>query len=174
MKQEPFALSSPSFSFILPSHHPPLPITSILSSMPRSDLVILQTQASDQKLRSLPLSPFPVPIGTPVLTHLFGSPEIPKVSHSKSRTITARQPTSDNVEEPVLWIRGSEDVRAWRRWGRGEMLGYRSYTGLEVEVSAAFSRMVQANPQNVRPEHIKHFHIFSRPSYQPKDHQVVR
>lgn len=173
IRQEPFASASPSFSFILPSSPPPsptslllpsgcleapqpIPIRQTLSSMPRSDLLVLQTEplpalkgGGKPRLRSLPLTPYPVPIGTPLLTHLFGSPSVPVIQHSRSRTVSnpafskesARSRPEMEVERAVEWIgaggkeSGGEDVKVWRRWGKGEMLGYRSYTGLEVEVS---------------------------------------
>lgn len=103
--------------------------------MPRSDVIVLEshpdTASTSKRLRPLPLTPFPVYTGTQVLTHLFGSPDPPSVKHSIARTRTPR-PQSDNtaIETPVSWLSG----HAWRRWGAGQMLGYRSYTGLEVEV----------------------------------------
>lgn len=96
-------------------------------------MIVLETQpaATSCRLRSLPLSPFPVYTGTPVLTHLFGSPEPPAVKHSIARTKIARRIDEPaEVEQPISWLSG----HAWRRWGSGVMLGYRSYTGLELEV----------------------------------------
>jgi hypothetical protein len=64
--------------------------------------------------------------------HLFGEDDIPKVSNGKH---VLRDPAQNlegkgNDRDAKRWMRGT----AWTRWGRGEMLGYRSYTGLEVEV----------------------------------------
>ena len=124
-----------SFSFVIPSSGPPRAVTNLLSSMPRSDVVLLEVKEASNaaRLRSLPLTPFPVHRGTPVLTHLFGSPNVPIVKHSVARTRAVK--LTNNVSElemPIPWI----DDHAWRRWGAGIMLGYRSYTGLELEVSS--------------------------------------
>ena len=122
-----------TISFILPSSGQPRAITSLLSSMPRSDAIILEAQpaATSRRLRPLPLTPFPVYTGTPVLTHLFGCPDPPIVQRSIARTKAKQQrDVTEKVETPINWLGG----HAWRRWGSGVMLGYRSYTGLELEV----------------------------------------
>ena len=101
--------------------------------MPRSDVVVLEAQpvAASCRLRPLPLTPYPVYTGTPVLTHLFGSPDPPGVQHSIARTNASQQQDDiETIQKPVTWLNG----HAWRRWGSGIMLGYRSYTGLELEV----------------------------------------
>jgi len=131
--------SSRTCSFIIPSSTgvPPVPriVTRLLSSMPRADAIVLEAQpigTSSQRLRPLPLTPFPVYTGTPTLTHLFGSPEPPVIQHPIARTREpSREVDPDEREVPMLWLDGN----AYHRWGRGLMLGYRSYTGLEVEVS---------------------------------------
>jgi hypothetical protein len=75
-------------------------------------------------------------VGSPVLTHVFGSPDVPDIVRARSRraagpdTLMGAFETSSE-EEPISWLEG----KAWRRWGKGELLGYRSYTGQEVEVS---------------------------------------
>lgn len=101
--------------------------------MPRSDVIILETQptTASRRWRPLPLSPYPVYTGTAVLTHLFGSPDPPAVRHSMARTkvVQCREDATE-IEAPIMWLNG----HAWRRWGSGVMLGYRSYTGLELEV----------------------------------------
>ena len=102
--------------------------------MPRSDAVALEVKplSVSQRLRALPLSPYPVYNGTPLLTHLFGSPDPPIVQHSVARTKALTQHVKkDETEEPRDWLGG----RAYRRFGAGHMLGYRSYTGVEIEVS---------------------------------------
>lgn len=126
-----------TFSFIIPANGQPRPVTRLLSSMPRSDVIVLESQPSttspstSKRLRSLPLTPFPVYPGTRILTHLFGSPDPPEIKRSIARTRT-KPPDIDvsAIERPIPWLSGN----AWRRWGSGLMLGYRSYTGLEVEV----------------------------------------
>jgi len=122
-----------TISFILPSSGKPRVISNLLSSMPRSDVIVLEAQpvATSCRLRPLPLTPFPVYTGTPVLTHLFGSPDPPTVRRSIARTkVTPHRGGTEEVESPISWLGG----HAWRRWGSGVMLGYRSYTGLELEV----------------------------------------
>lgn len=121
------------FSLIVPSSGPPRLVTRLLSSMPRSDVIVLEARSPipAPRLRPLPLTPFPVYTGTSVLTHLFGSPDPPAVQHSIARTTeTHRKPELGGVDKPISWLEG----HAWRRWGCGLMLGYRSYTGLELEV----------------------------------------
>lgn len=123
-----------NFSFIIPSNGPPRAVTSLLSSMPRSDVILLETSplTNAARLKSLPLTPFPVHTGTPILTHLFGSPDPPAVKHSVARTQAVKSlDNATELEKPIAWV----DDHAWRRWGAGIMLGYRSYTGLELEVS---------------------------------------
>lgn len=123
-----------TISFILPSSGEPRVVTSLLSSMPRSDVIVLEAQpaAISCRLRPLPLTPFPVYTGTPVLTHLFGAPDPPTVQRSIARTkVVKHRGGTEEVETPISWL----DGHAWRRWGSGVMLGYRSYTGLELEVA---------------------------------------
>lgn len=104
--------------------------------MPRSDVIVLEihpstSSSTTKRLRPLPLTPFPVYPGTKTLTHLFGSPDPPEIRRSIARTRTSPPKSDDTaIEMPIAWLSGN----AWRRWGAGQMLGYRSYTGLEVEV----------------------------------------
>lgn len=124
-----------SFSFIIPSHGKPRRVHQILSSMPRSDAIAMQLEStsSSSRLRALPLSPFPVHSGMTVLTHLFGAPDAPQATQSQSRLppSTKKLTNPEQVEKPIRWL----SDKAWRRWGAGTMLGYRSYTNIEVEVS---------------------------------------
>lgn len=129
--KENSALSS--FSFVVPSDGKPRVVTKLLSSMPRSDVIALETLpvTPSVRLRPLPLSPFPVYTGTAVLTHLFGSPNPPTIQRSIARTkANSKNVERTEMEMAIPWVNG----RAWRRWGAGMMLGYRSYTGLELEV----------------------------------------
>lgn len=125
-----------SLSFIISSHGEARRVSQVLSSMPRSDIIAMQLEPSDEpnalRLRNLPLTPFPVHSGMTVLTHLFGASNAPPVIRSQSRLPpSAKQyPNIEEVEAPVKWL----DGQAWRRWGAGNMLGYRSYTNIEVEV----------------------------------------
>jgi hypothetical protein len=128
-----------SLSFIITSTGETRIVRQVLSSMPKSDLITMELLPSNNpdqsKLRSLPISPFPVYPGSPVLTHLFGASHPPEVTRSASRlpkgVKAMRDQELQTAELPINWLQG----RAWRRWGSGVMLGYRSYTGIEVEVS---------------------------------------
>lgn len=121
-----------TISFVVPPNGSPRLVTKLLSSMPRSDVIVVEAQPIHvaKRLRPLPLSPYPVHRGTPVLTHLFGSPEPPVIRHSIARLKAAQKSETSGIEEPVSCAGG----HAWRRWGLGTMLGYRSYTGIELEV----------------------------------------
>lgn len=126
-----------SFSFIVTSFGQPRVVTRLLSSMPRSDTVALEVKplSASDRLRSLPLSPYPVYNGTRLLTHLFGSSEPPSIQHSVARTkFPSEHMNSNDIEQPQDWL----GAMAYRRWGPGHMLGYRSYTGVEIEVRSAF------------------------------------
>lgn len=130
--------SQPSFAFIISSTGETRIVGGILSSMPKSDLIAMQLDIPDdsnsRRLRSLPISPFPVRSGGALLTHLFSAPAPPTVTRSSSRLPKGVREMRDKeveaTELPIKWLEG----RAWRRWGSGVMLGYRSYTGVEVEV----------------------------------------
>lgn len=106
--------------------------------MPRSDMVVLEvaSRSTSRPLRSLPLSPFPVSSGTPILSHLFSAPGQPLVHRSKRRTTELGAEYNFDIqtlEEPIRWLDGN----GWRRWGCGHMLGYRSYTGQELEAGTS-------------------------------------
>lgn len=84
------------------------PVARVLTSLPRSDLVLFAAQVPS--LPTLPVSPYPAPAGTRVRAHF--------VSESKP---------ADPGWRP--WIHGT-----WRKWVRGTVLGYRDYAGREAEV----------------------------------------
>lgn len=134
--REPFAALQPSCTFVIPSHGKPKLVAAVQSSLPRSDLVVMSTTPTRRKpLTTLPVSPFPLAVGSPVFTHVFGSPDVPDIVRARNRRgpeplMSAIEPLAE--EAPISWLEG----KAWRRWGRGELLGYRSYTGQEVEVCA--------------------------------------
>ncbi|KAJ9100611.1 hypothetical protein QFC21_003655 [Naganishia friedmannii] len=135
--REPFAAMQPSCSFIIPSEGKPRLIASAQSSLPRSDLLVLSTVPTKRKpLTTLPVSPFPLAVGNGILTHIFGSPDVPSIMRSKNRRTAAGFAVTSGpaeVEEPINWLEG----KAWRRWAQGEFLGYRSYTGQEVEAGTS-------------------------------------
>jgi hypothetical protein len=123
---EPFAASQPSCSFVIPSEGKPRLIAGVLSSLPRSDLAVLSAVPSKVPLTTLPVTPFPLAVGASVYSHTFGSPDIPIIKRAKNRQATGAEET----EAPISWLEG----KAWRRWASGQLLGYRSYTGADVEV----------------------------------------
>lgn len=145
----PYLRSSPeeaarSISFILTSTGIPIPLQSCLSSIPRSDLALFQArhlstysktpEQKGKRLKTLPITPYPVPPGQKVGVHLFsalldGEP-IVKLN-KRHRLVDGDKGETDRIQKTSDWIGG----RAFKRWGVGEMLGYRSYTGQEVEVS---------------------------------------
>jgi hypothetical protein len=103
-----------SGSFILstvdstPTAHP---IASVLSSLHRSDLVLLSPFPMRAPLRSLPISPYPVPAGAPIRAHF----------------VSETRPKEDGWQP---WV-GS----TWSKWVRGTVLGYRDFSGREAVVS---------------------------------------
>jgi hypothetical protein len=88
------------------------PVASILSSLHRSDLILLSPSPDRPPLRSLPISPYPAPAGTPIRAHF--------VSENKPEEY-GWQP----------WIGGT-----WSKWVRGTVLGYRDFSGREATVSS--------------------------------------
>ncbi|KAI0005494.1 hypothetical protein BJV74DRAFT_875425 [Russula compacta] len=100
-----------SASFILstidstPSAHP---IASVLSSLHRSDLILLSPFPMLAPLRSLPISPYPVPSGTPIRAHF----------------VSETRPKEDGWRP---WIGGT-----WYKWVQGTVLGYRDFAGREA------------------------------------------
>lgn len=100
-----------SGSFILssvdsaPAAHP---IASVLSSLHRSDIVLLSPFPMRVPLRSLPVSPYPVPVGTPIRAHF----------------VSETRPKEDGWKP---WIGSS-----WSKWVEGTVLGYRDFSGREA------------------------------------------
>ena len=140
-----------SLSFILTSTGLPVLLQSCLSSIPRSDLSLFlarhspgKTNLLGKKLKSLPITPYPVPAGHKVGVHLFsglndGEPVV-KLNKRHSLVDGDNQGT-ERMQRTSSWIGG----RAYKRWGVGEMLGYRSYTGQEVEVCTSQSHNSRRN-----------------------------
>ncbi|KAF7339676.1 hypothetical protein MSAN_02182600 [Mycena sanguinolenta] len=83
------------------------PVSSIVSAVPRSDILILQTESPVYP--TLPVSPYPVHRDTAIRAHF----------------VTHQRP-----EEPgwTPWLGGS-----WSKWVRGIVLGYRDFTGRETQ-----------------------------------------
>lgn len=98
------------------------PITSVLSSLHRSDLLLLSatsditTSGSPlSKLTSFPVSPYPAHPGTPIRAHF----------HSATRP----QLDGEDGEGWEPWVGGS-----WAKWVKGTVLGYRDFAGREAQV----------------------------------------
>ncbi|KAH8080111.1 hypothetical protein HD553DRAFT_119553 [Filobasidium floriforme] len=131
-----------SMSFILTSSGLSIPLESCLSSIPRSDLALFRARHTSNKpekrlrLKSLPITPYPVPIGQQIGVHLFSGLDDgePVVKLNKRHSLVEGGGSDrDRVQRTSSWIGG----RAYKRWGVGEMLGYRSYTGQEVEAGSS-------------------------------------
>ena len=90
------------------------PIVSVLSSLHRSDMILLSPPRMQAALRSLPLSPYPVPAGTAIRAHF----------------VSETRPKEDGWEP---WIGGT-----WSKWVQGTVLGYRDFSGREAVVSHGF------------------------------------
>ncbi|KAJ3998448.1 hypothetical protein F5050DRAFT_1544675, partial [Lentinula boryana] len=98
-----------SGSFVISSEGNMYPVTDIVSSLPKSDLMIMSCK--NPAVATLPVSPYPVHAGTPVLGH-FVSHELP--------------------DEPGWrpWVGDS-----WSKWVRGTVLGYRDFAGREAQAN---------------------------------------
>ncbi|KAJ3801712.1 hypothetical protein GGU11DRAFT_869489 [Lentinula aff. detonsa] len=96
-----------SGSFVISSEGNMYPVIDIVSSLPRSDLMIMSCK--NPGVATLPVSPYPVHAGTPVLGH-FVSHELP--------------------DKPgwCPWVGDS-----WSKWVRGTVLGYRDFAGRETQ-----------------------------------------
>ncbi|KAA1468611.1 hypothetical protein DENSPDRAFT_833980 [Dentipellis sp. KUC8613] len=101
-----FLITPPS----VPSDPPAVsPITSVLSSLHKSDLLLLST-TTPSPLRTLPVSPYPAQPGTRVRAHF--------VSHNAPKEMDGWEP----------WINGT-----WAKWETGTVLGYRDFAGREAQ-----------------------------------------
>ncbi|KAF7339857.1 hypothetical protein MVEN_01902500 [Mycena venus] len=83
------------------------PISSIVSAVPRSDILLLQSASS--ALPTLPVSPYPAQRETAIRAHFV---------------------THERPQEPgwAPWLGGS-----WSKWVRGTVLGYRDFAGRETQ-----------------------------------------
>ena len=89
-----------------PAFHP---VSRVVSSLPRSDLVLLSCKLPEGSARALPISPYPVSSQTRIRAHL--------VEHQK--------PSEDGWSG---WVGGT-----WSKWVGGEVLGYRDFAGRETQ-----------------------------------------
>ncbi|KDQ63858.1 hypothetical protein JAAARDRAFT_393688 [Jaapia argillacea MUCL 33604] len=84
------------------------PVSAVLSSLHRSDLVLFSTQ-KDVRLKTLPVSPYPAHPDTPVRAHFI-----------------ADTPPDEDGWTP--WVGGT-----WSKWVKGTVLGYRDFAGREAK-----------------------------------------
>ena len=87
------------------------PVTAVLSSLHRSDLLLLSK--AGPSIQPLPVSLYPAKPGTIVRAHFFSDV----------------RPQGEDGEGWVPWIGGS-----WVKWVRGTVLGYRDFAGREAQV----------------------------------------
>ncbi|KZT06787.1 uncharacterized protein LAESUDRAFT_725549 [Laetiporus sulphureus 93-53] len=103
---------SGSFVITGPSSSPTFtPVSSILSSVQRSDMLLLSTDSATAPLRTLPVSLYPAHAGTPVRAH-FVRDTLPAQDEEGWRP----------------WIGGT-----WSKWVRGSIVGYRDLAGREAK-----------------------------------------
>ncbi|THH16755.1 hypothetical protein EW146_g3929 [Bondarzewia mesenterica] len=86
------------------------PVTAVLSSLHRSDLLLLSK--AGPSVPSLPVSPYPAQPGTAIRAHFFSDV----------------RPQGQEGEGWEPWIGGS-----WAKWVRGTVLGYRDFAGREAQ-----------------------------------------
>lgn len=84
------------------------PISSVLSSLRRSDLLLLSKTGPPQN--ALPVSPYPAPQHTRIRAHF----------------VVDRKPDESGW---MPWVGGM-----WSKWVRGSVLGYRDFAGREAQV----------------------------------------
>ncbi|PCH33473.1 hypothetical protein WOLCODRAFT_135150 [Wolfiporia cocos MD-104 SS10] len=111
------ALPSVSGSFVItgPSSSPTFsPVSSILSSLHRSDLLLMSAPPSPfPALRTLPVSPYPAQPGARIRAHF----------------VTHKEPVPGaGAEGWRPWVGGT-----WSKWIRGTVLGYRDMAGREAK-----------------------------------------
>ena len=86
------------------------PVSRVLSALPRSDLLLVSSPIPSGKLKTLPISPYPVQKDALIYTHL--------VKHQK--------PVESGWNP---WIGDT-----WGRWVQGKVVGYRDFAGRESQV----------------------------------------
>jgi len=90
------------------------PVTDIISSLPTSDLLVLTS--TGRTLPSLPVSPYPAPVGTPILAHFVSTS--PPLQSSPGVSAAEWKP----------WVGG-----LWGAWVRGIIRGYRDFAGINAK-----------------------------------------
>ncbi|KAJ6627173.1 hypothetical protein B0H10DRAFT_1779900, partial [Mycena sp. CBHHK59/15] len=113
-----------SGSFVVSGAATPLflkPVSRIMSALPRSDLILMQSAAFLSSLPSLPVSPYSAPPNTAIRAHC----------------VTHERPT-----EPGWWpwVDGT-----WSKWVRGTVLGYRDFAGRETKTGGGCA-LIRSRP----------------------------
>lgn len=90
-------------------------MSSILSSLPLSDLIVYSIHPSASLKASLPVSPYPAPLDTPT--------RYPLVSFDP----LSQSPAQDQED----WLSWKDGVVS-SRWAKGKVLGYRNRAGREA------------------------------------------
>ncbi|KAF8895058.1 hypothetical protein CPB84DRAFT_1273220 [Gymnopilus junonius] len=85
------------------------PVSTVVSALPRSDLILLSCKLPAGSVNTLPVSPYPSQKDTPILAHF----------------VSTHRP-----DDPG-WTRWIGDT--WGKWHRGTVLGYRDFAGRETE-----------------------------------------
>lgn len=94
-----------------------LPVSRVVSALPRSDLILLSCSIPPGRLNTLPVSPYPAHVGAKIRAHF--------VRHEKP---------DDTGWSP--WIGDT-----WGKWHEGKVLGYRDFAGRETEVSCTMAKL---------------------------------
>ncbi|EPT04158.1 hypothetical protein FOMPIDRAFT_1140519 [Fomitopsis schrenkii] len=112
-------LPGPSGSFVITgSTSKPTfsPVSSILSSLHRSDLLILSAASPSQpSIRTLPVSPYPAQPGTRIRAHFV----------TNDPPTTGGGPDGEGWRP---WVGGT-----WSKWVKGTVVGYRDLAGREAK-----------------------------------------
>ncbi|KIY73493.1 hypothetical protein CYLTODRAFT_341912 [Cylindrobasidium torrendii FP15055 ss-10] len=87
-------------------------VTSLPSSFPRSDVILLSTSHRPPGIRSLPVSPYPAAPGTRIRAHF----------------VSYHRPADADGEGWTPWIGGT-----YSKWVSGTVLGYRDFAGTETK-----------------------------------------
>ncbi|KAF8679547.1 Urb2/Npa2 family [Rhizoctonia solani] len=94
----------------------PIPVTGVHSSLPRHDILLLSVPHTTPRLRTLPLSPYPAPEGSPLGVRLLSSHGQPELQSHGGKEVWGE------------WLDGF----ALLKWvTEGKVLGYRDLAGRE-------------------------------------------
>lgn len=122
------------------------PVSRVLSALPRADLLLLAVPG--KRLPTLPVSPYPAQIGTPIRAHFIS--DLPAPLASLEPSLPAQAPQGQQVTNTTAPARvdASEseidngNAWAWQPWlgqgaiwgacVRGRVLGYRDWAGSDA------------------------------------------